>query len=71
LVAVSYNRSEEVKYVQMQEGMKETANLISGWKEVVQLFDLRKGKICVFSFTDANGTDKKARLRLRILPLGN
>jgi hypothetical protein len=55
----------------MQEGMKETANLISGWKEVVQLFDLRKGKICVFSFTDANGTDEKARLRLRILPLDN
>jgi hypothetical protein len=71
LVAVSYNRSEEVKYVQMKEGMKETANLINGWKEVVQLFDLRKGKICVFSFTDANGTDEKARLRLRILPLDN
>jgi hypothetical protein len=74
LVALSYNKSEEVKYVQMKKGEKETANLISGWNELVQLFKLKKGNIIVFSFTDVNGTmfhDDKARLRLVILPLDN
>jgi hypothetical protein len=77
-VVINCNRSEEVKYVRMKKGEKKgkigNAMMTTGWKEVVEEFDLRKGDICAFSFRDQSGTrfqDVRARLRLLIVPLDN
>ncbi|KAM0838075.1 hypothetical protein ACQ4PT_061213 [Festuca glaucescens] len=51
-VVVNYNRSEQEMYVSMKMGKKGGAIMMTGWKEVVHAFNLRRRQICVFSFRD-------------------